>query len=93
MRKGKFFVSTGEILLPFFTINGKKSEQPTKIASSGKTKIVLSADSTFTLNFAEVVSGDGKKVYRERISLNHTTAFGKNKFEYRQFKRPEMGKG
>jgi hypothetical protein len=82
MRKGKFFVSTGEVLLPIFTVNGKKSGETAKITPSGKTKIVLSADWTFPLNFAEIVSGDGKKVYRERISLNNTEAFRKNKFEF-----------
>jgi hypothetical protein len=82
MRQGKFFVSTGEVLLPVFTVDGKRSGETAKIASSGKTKIILSADWTFPLNFAEIVSGDGKQVYRERISLNNTTAFGKKQFEF-----------
>jgi hypothetical protein len=82
MRQGKFFVSTGEVLLSVFTVDGKRSGETAKIASSGKTKIILSADWTFPLNFAEIVSGDGKQVYRERISLNNTTAFGKKQFEF-----------
>jgi hypothetical protein len=82
MRQGKFFVSTGEVLLPVFTVNGKSSGETAKIVSSGKTKIILSAYWTFPLNFAEIVSGDGKQVYRERISLNNTTAFGKKQFEF-----------
>jgi hypothetical protein len=32
-------------------------------------------DWTFPLKFAEVISGDGSKVYRERIELTDTTAF------------------
>ncbi|MGV3504742.1 MAG: hypothetical protein ACO1O1_13625 [Adhaeribacter sp.] len=82
MRQGKFFVSTGEILLPVFTVNGKKSGETTRIPSSGKAKIVVSANWTFPLNFAEVVSGDGKDVYRERINLNNTQAFGEKQFEF-----------
>ena len=82
MQKGKFFVSTGEVLLPSFTVNGKTSGETAKLTSSGKTKIRLSADWTFPLNFAEIVSGDGKEVYRERINLNNTEAFGKKEFEF-----------
>lgn len=82
MRQGKFFVSTGEVLIPVFTVNGQKSGNTAKISSSGKTKIVLSANWTFPLNFAEIVSGDGKEVYRERINLNNTLAFGKEQFEF-----------
>jgi hypothetical protein len=82
MRRGQFFVSTGEVLLPVYTVNGKKSGETAKVTPSGKTKIVLSADWTFPLNFAEIVSGDGKKVYRKRINLNNTKAFRKKQFEF-----------
>ncbi|RFZ93071.1 hypothetical protein D0C36_15170 [Mucilaginibacter conchicola] len=82
MRQGKFFVSTGEVLLPAFAVNGKGAGETAKISPSGQTKITLTADWTFPLNFAEVVSGDGNKTYRERISLNNTQAFGKKQFEF-----------
>lgn len=82
MSKGKFFVSTGEILLPVFTVNGKRSGETAQVGTNGKTEIVLSADWTFPLNFAEIISGDGKQVYRERINLNNYRAFGKNKFTF-----------
>ncbi len=32
---------------------------------------------TFPMRFAEVVSGDGAKVYRERIDLGETGPFGR----------------
>ena len=82
MSGGKFFVSTGEILLPVFTVNGKGSGETTKVGASGKTDIVYSVDWTFPLNFAEIISGDGKQVYRERINLTDTRAFGKKKFTF-----------
>jgi len=82
MSQGKFFVSTGEVLLPVFTVNGKGSGETTKLSPNGKTRIVLSADWTFPLNFAEIISGDGKQVYRERIDLSNTRAFGKDKFTF-----------
>jgi hypothetical protein len=41
---------------------------------------------TFPLRFAEVITGDGQKVFRERIDLSDTTAFGKRTLEL----RPEL---
>lgn len=32
------------------------------------------------MNYAEVISGDGNKVYRERIALQHTQPFGEQTF-------------
>lgn len=37
---------------------------------------------TFPLSFVEIVSGDGAKVYRNRINLNATQAFGKKDFSW-----------
>jgi len=80
MRQGKFFVTTGEVLLPRFTVNSKGPGQTATINKSGKTPIVLEVYWTFPLQFAEIISGDGEKVFRERINLNDTKAFGKKKF-------------
>ncbi|OQP39969.1 hypothetical protein A4H97_17280 [Niastella yeongjuensis] len=32
------------------------------------------------MNYAEIISGDGNKVYRERISLQYTHPFGEQTF-------------
>jgi hypothetical protein len=69
IRKGDFFVSTGEITIPSFSLN------------AGNVKMRL--EWTFPLNFAEIVSGDGTQVYRERINLNDTYAFGKKDFSWK----------
>ncbi|MEJ7692680.1 hypothetical protein [Daejeonella sp.] len=82
MSQGKFFVSTGEVLLPVFTVDGKKSGETARVNNNGKAQIALSADWTFPLNFAEIISGDGKEVFRERVNLNDTKAFGKRKFTF-----------
>lgn len=82
IRNGRFFVTTGEILLPSFTVNGKHAGESTAVAANGNTEIKLSADWTFPLNFAEIVSGDGNQVYREKINLNDTYAFGKKAFTF-----------
>ncbi len=82
MRKGKFFVSTGEIVIPSFTVDGKSSGSTISLPQSGQATIRMELDWTFPLNFAEIVSGDGNKVYRERIELNSTTEFGKKSFSW-----------
>lgn len=80
MKQGKFFVTTGEVLLPLFTVNGKKSGETVTVNQNGKAEIALEAKWTFPLHFAEIVSGDGNKVYREKINLADTRAFGRKKF-------------
>lgn len=77
MQNGKFFSGTGEVLLPSFTVNGKGSGETVQLPANGKATIKLDIRWTFPLNFAEVISGDGKQVYREKVNLNYTTAFGK----------------
>jgi hypothetical protein len=66
LRKGKFFSGTGEVLIPRF-----------KVSSSSAT---FDLQWTFPLNFAELISGDGTEVYRQRINLDTTRAFGKKSF-------------
>ncbi|WP_343522343.1 hypothetical protein [Pedobacter sp.] len=82
MREGKFFVSTGEVLIPKFNINGKGAGETLKIDHSGKAKINMQLNWTFPLSFVEIVSGDGAKVYRNRINLNTTQAFGKRDYSW-----------
>jgi hypothetical protein len=78
---GRFFVTTGEVLIPTFTVGGKESGDVLKLAgggddAGGKAKLKADITWTFPLSFAEVISGDGKEVYRERIDLSDTTPFG-----------------
>lgn len=82
MRQGKFFVSTGEVLIPGFNVDGKGAGETLKVNNSGKAKINVQLDWTFPLSFAEIVSGDGKKVYRKKLNLNATQAFGKKDFNW-----------
>ncbi len=82
MQKGKFFVSTGEVLIPTFNINGKGAGETLKIDQTGKVMVNMQLNWTFPLSFVEIVSGDGAKVYRNRINLNATQAFGKKDFSW-----------
>lgn len=80
LQQGRFFSTTGEILIADFKVNGHQSGETIKLPADGKSTISFKADWTFPLNFAEIVSGDGKKVYRKQINLNYTKAFGAQTF-------------
>lgn len=82
IRNGKFFVSTGEVLIPSFNINGKGAGETLKLPASGKATVTMQLSWTFPLGFAEIISGDGDKVYRQRINLSQTQAFGKQTFRW-----------
>lgn len=81
MTTGKYFSTTGEVLIPNFSINGKGSGETIKLNAGGEAKIHLNIDWTFPLNFLEVVSGDGQTVFRERVDLSKTGAFGSEEFQ------------
>jgi hypothetical protein len=83
LRKGKFFVSTGEVLLPKFNINKKTAGETLKLDKSGKAIVNAELTWTYPMNYAEIISGDGANVYRERINLNETQAFGKKLFSWK----------
>ncbi len=81
MTTGKYFSTTGEVLIPNFSINGKGSGETIKLNAGGEAKIHLNIDWTFPLNFLEVVSGDGQTVFREKVDLSKTGAFGSEEFQ------------
>jgi hypothetical protein len=67
LRTGAFFTTTGEILIPELTIEGKRSGEVARIPSDRPASAVLGVDNTFPLEFIEVISGDGTHVFRERL--------------------------
>ncbi len=66
LRKGSFFSTTGEVLIPAFKVSGGKA--------------VFDVEWTFPLEYAELVSGDGEKVYRQKLILGDSGAFGRRTF-------------
>ncbi len=69
LRDGDFFVSSGEILLRNFSVEGAGRQRT----------LVAEFDWTFPLDFIEVVWGDGTKSDREIISTTDLGAFGKKR--------------
>ncbi len=75
LRAGRFFVSTGEVLLPEFTVGGKESGQTLRLGGSATAEVRARVEWTFPPSFAEVVWGDGAAVRRKRIDLSDGEAF------------------
>jgi len=80
MEKGNFFSSTGEVLIPQFAVNGKGAGETVALANPAKADVTFALSWTFPMAFAEIISGDGQQVYRQRVELTATTAFGQRVF-------------
>jgi hypothetical protein len=75
LRAGRFFVSTGEVLIPEFTVNGHSSGSSVALKRSERPELRVELRWTFPLRFIEVISGDGSGVFRERIDRSDTGPF------------------
>jgi hypothetical protein len=73
MRKGDFFISTGEVLMP---------EHSIRETQTGKLHAAADVRHTLPLQFAEVVWGDGEKTHRQSYSLETTRAFANKRIEF-----------
>jgi len=69
LRNGDFWVSTGEILIRNYAVEG----------SGAKRTISADLEWTYPLEFIEVVWGDGNKVDRQIVRATDTTAHGTRK--------------
>lgn len=70
LRRGDFFVTSGEVLIRSSTVEGTGS----------KRVVAAEVEWTFPLDFVEVVWGDGAKTGREVISASHLAPFSSHKF-------------
>jgi hypothetical protein len=70
LRKGDFFVTTGEIFIRNYAVQGSGSQRT----------IVADVDWTFPLEFVEVVWGDGKTVDRQIIRATNLAPMGTKHF-------------
>ena len=81
LRDGQFFVTTGEVLISRFTAGGRESGESVPIPPDGKLSVQLDLKWTFPLSYAEVITGNGEQVKRERIDLSKTGAYGEDRFQ------------
>ena len=71
MKRGDYFVTSGEVLIPSYSVLGIGSER----------RVVAEVEWTFPLEFVEVVWGDGQHTDRQVISATDLPAFGHHRFE------------
>jgi len=70
LRDGQFFVTTGEILIRTYDVQG----------TGDRRTVTADVEWTFPLSFIEVVWGDGKKIDRQIIPATDLPAFGTKHF-------------
>ena len=80
LREGRFFVTTGEVLIKRFVAGTCESGETLRLKPGERQSIEFDLDWTFPLAFAEIVSGDGQHVYRETVDLGQTREFGQGAF-------------
>ena len=68
LRRGDFFVTTGEVLLHSHTIS--------------KTQVSVDVEWTFPLGFAEIIWGEGDQIKNHTISLSQSQEFGREKMNF-----------
>jgi hypothetical protein len=76
LRSGRFFASTGEVLIPEFSLGGRRSGE-TLTTAAPSAELTVTLQWTFPLAFIELVSGDGDTVQRQRVDVSDTEAFGR----------------
>ncbi|MES2810738.1 MAG: hypothetical protein V4619_19035 [Bacteroidota bacterium] len=81
LESGRFFATSGEVLLPDFKINGAEAGSTIKVTPTTKSTAEFRVKWTYPLQFADLITGDGTKVYHQRIDLKNTTAFGDKSFK------------
>ena len=64
LRRGQFFVTTGEVLIPEFTVNGQSSGESATVVRGRKAEVRLDLRWTFPLAYAEIITGDGNAITR-----------------------------
>ena len=70
MKRGDYFVTSGEVLISSYTVEGTGDQRT----------ITAEVEWTFPLDFVELVWGDGQKTDRQIISTTDLPAFGKKRF-------------
>ncbi|MBI4604347.1 MAG: hypothetical protein HY721_20500 [Planctomycetes bacterium] len=77
LRAGRFFVTTGEVLVRELSVEGAEAGEALKLPASGRAEVRAVLEWTFPMELAEIISGDGEEVRRERIPLTDTGPFGR----------------
>lgn len=81
LQSGKFFVTTGEVIIETFSIQGKTGGDELIVSDTGTATCNVVINWTFPPAFIEIISGDGQRVYRQRISCSEYPAFSRTQHQ------------
>ena len=73
LANGEFFVTTGEVLITDFSVEGVESGET--VNGNESAELIADLEWTYPLSYMEIISGDGVTIYRDRVDLSHTTEF------------------
>lgn len=76
LKGGDLFVTTGEVLIREFRINGSPAGAAAKLGPLGQIAAEADVDWTFPLNFSELVWGNGAETFRKILPAHETCEFG-----------------
>lgn len=71
LKRGDYFVTSGEVLIPFYEVLGTGNQRTIRVDVMW----------TFPLDFIEIVWGDGVRTDQQIISTTDLLPFGKKRFE------------
>lgn len=77
LRSGDLFVTTGEVLIREFTINGRPAGASAALGPNGEIVARADIEWTFPLNFLELVWGNGAQTFHKIIPAPETSEFGR----------------
>jgi len=86
LRSSRFFVTTGEVLIPEFVVDGQPSGSTVLLGQGGKAEVRVDLRWTFPLKYVELISGDGSRVFRDRIDCSDAAPFDRRTLS----KTPEL---
>jgi hypothetical protein len=89
LKRGDFFVTTGEVLIHDFKVNGTTNGGTATANQNDEVLVEAELEWTFPLNFYEVVWGDSSQTHRKVVSLSETGQFGRQRFQLWE-KLPEV---
>jgi hypothetical protein len=75
VRSGRFFVTTGEVAIPEFVVNAQQSGATAMRTPREKSAVRAEISWTFPLEYLELISGDGARVFRERVDCDDPGPF------------------
>jgi hypothetical protein len=84
LRRGRFFVTTGEVLIPEFLVDGQPSGSTVDLRQGSAAEIRVDVRWTFPLKYVELISGDGSHTVRERIDCSETAPFDSRSLRLRR---------